>query len=171
MKGKTAKNLALISDLMIKHQLTLAVAESCTAGMIQNFISNSREAMSFFQGGITVYNSGQKAKQLNVNPILAEQCNSVSKKIAEKLASEVAIKFNAELGISITGFTQPIPEKGIHHCFAYISLAYPSKVLLSKRITAADDADMYENQILYSETVLDELVKILKDYGTDESEG
>ena len=101
MNAKSFKNLALVSELFIKNKLSVAVAESCTAGMIQNLISNAPEAMSFFQGGITVYNAGQKAKHLHINPIAAEKCNSVSKEIAEKLGySTSQFISNWERGIS-----------------------------------------------------------------------
>ena len=75
-----------ISEHLIKQGKTLAVAESCTSGLIQNILSQAKQATLFYQGGMTLYNLGQKAKHLNVNPITSETCNSASKEVAEKIA-------------------------------------------------------------------------------------
>ncbi|SNV36626.1 competence damage-inducible protein A [Chryseobacterium taklimakanense] len=134
------------------------MAESCTAGLLQNVLSQAEESMSFFQGGMTVYNIGQKAKQLNVNPIFAVQNNAVSKDIAEKMALEIAQKFNAELGVAITGYAQPVPEENICSCFAYIAFSKNSKVILSKRILGDPQKSLSANQSVYVEKIIKELL-------------
>ncbi|TXF74924.1 CinA family protein [Chryseobacterium sp.] len=159
------KNLAQLSKMLTTKNLTLAVAESCTSGLIQNNFSQTKEAMAFFQGGMTVYNAGQKTKHLGINPIAAENCNSVSKEICEKMAVEVAAKFNAEIGISITGYAQPFPEKKVDDCFAFIAVSKNSEIILSKRIKGAKDKDIGENQQIYAEKVVKELLIFLKKDG------
>jgi len=84
MEKELSLVLKEISQLLQKQKVSVAVAESCTAGLIQHHLSHAEEAMNFFQGGITVYNIGQKAKHLNINPIAAEACNAVAPEIAEK---------------------------------------------------------------------------------------
>lgn len=134
------------------------MAESCTAGLLQNVLSQVEGSMSFFQGGMTVYNIGQKAKQLNVNPIFAVQNNAVSKDIAEKMALEIVQKFNAELGVAITGYAQPVPEENICSCFAYIAFSKNSKVILSKRILGDPQKSLSANQSVYVEKIIKELL-------------
>lgn len=162
MNFQNNKNLAQVSELMIDQKLTIATAESCTAGLLQYVFSQADNAMTLFQGGMTVYNSGQKAKQLNVNPVFAEECNSVSKEIAEKMALEIALKFNSEMGVSITGYAQPIPEDDVTNCYAYIAISKVGKVALSKKIFGDAKKSLAENQEIYAEKILKELVKILK---------
>lgn len=156
------KNLAQVSTLMIKQQLTLSVAESCTSGLLQMVFSQAENSMSFYQGGLTAYNAGQKAKQLNVNPIFAEDCNSVSKDIAEKMALEVASRFNSEMGISVTGYAEPVPQDGIENSYAYIAITKFNKVLVSKRIMGNASAKLAGNQKIFAEKILDTLVQVLK---------
>ncbi len=156
------KNLAQLADHMLKNKLTLAVAESCTAGLIQNVISQADNAMGFFQGGITAYNSAQKAIHLQVNPIAAEACNAVSKEIAEQMALAVASGFNAELGAAITGYARTVPEEGIDSCFAYIAIAAHGKVVLSKKITGKSGEDLAENQKIYTKKMLDHLYSVVR---------
>ena len=162
MEKIITEHLKKISALMIKKKLTIAIAESCTSGFIQYSLSHAEEAMSFYQGGITVYNLGQKSKQLNINPITAEKCNSVSEDIAKKMALQVAANFNAECGISITGFGEPIPEKGIASCFAYIAVAIHSEIVCSKKINGNSKENLKINQRLYTEKVLSEFLIALE---------
>lgn len=115
--------------------------------------------MSFFQGGITVYNAGQKAMHLDVNPIMAEACDSVSKEIAEQMSLSAAGKFNAEAGIAITGYAQPVPEKGITNCYAYIAVSKKGKIIVSKRIKGEAEKTLSENQKLYTQKIMGELLK------------
>ncbi len=162
METETNKNLAQVSELLIKKNLTVAFAESCTAGLLQNIFSLAADAMMIFQGGMTLYNTGQKAKHLNINPVFAEQCNAVSKDIAEKMSFEIAEKFNAEVGIAITGYAQPVPEEGIKRCFAYIAVCIKGKNALSKKIYGEENAGLASNQKLYADKILTELYNLLR---------
>jgi len=62
------KPLEHIKDYMLQHFETLAVAESVTSGHLQAAFSSADQATNFFQGGITAYNVGQKARQLCYKP-------------------------------------------------------------------------------------------------------
>lgn len=151
-----------ISRLLQGRKQTIAIAESCTAGLIQNALSQATDATSFFQGGMTLYNLGQKAKHLHVNPVFAEACNSVGKEISDKMAMEVALAFNAELGLAITGYAQPVSVLSIDDCYAYIAVSEYSKIILSKRIKGDPSKSLSENQFIFMEKTMDELLKILK---------
>lgn len=161
MKTETNKNLAQVAGLLIKNKFTVAVAESCTSGLLQNLFSLADEAMTFYQGGMTVYNAGQKAKQLNINPIFAEQCNSVSKEIAEQMSLEIARQFNAEIGIAITGYAQSVPTDHIENCYAYIAFSKNAEVILSTRIMGDAALSLAENQEIYAEKILKKLIEPL----------
>lgn len=67
-----------IKDIMVGKEETIAVAESVTAGHLQAAFSVGIEASKFFQGGITAYNLGQKARHLNVDPVLSNKVNCVA---------------------------------------------------------------------------------------------
>ncbi len=157
-------NLVLeeISELLQKQKRSVAVAESCTAGRIQHHLSHAEKAMNFFQGGLTVYNVGQKAKHLHVNPIAAEACNAVAPEIAEKMAIEVARLFNAELGLSITGFAQPVPEENVEDCFAWIAISKNGEVICCEKITGEKEKDLCDNQDIFAEKALTHLLKSIQ---------
>lgn len=156
------KKIDKLSKQLVSEDKTIAVAESCTSGLIQNILSQAKQATLFYQGGMTLYNLGQKAKHLNVNPITSESCNSVSKEVAEKMAVEVALAFNSELGVAITGYAQPLPKLKVDSCFAYIAMAEGSKLLFSKKITGESSKTLLENQFIFMEKVINEIMKVLK---------
>ncbi len=151
-----------ISRLLQKREQTIAVAESCTAGLIQNAFSQANNATSFFQGGITAYNLGQKTKHLRVNPVFAESCNSVGQEVSNRMAMEVALAFNAEMGLAITGYAKPVPSLSIEDCYAYISIVEYPNILLEKRIKGDPTRSLFENQRLFTEKMMDNLLQILK---------
>ncbi|MDO5524045.1 MAG: CinA family protein [Bacteroidia bacterium] len=156
------KTINEISRLLQAGKQTVAVAESCTAGLIANALSQADDATLILQGGITAYNLGQKAKHLNVNPVVAENCNSVSKEVAEKMALEIASAFNAEIGVGITGYALPVPDAGIKSCYAFIAVAENSKIILSGKIMGDTAKDLFGNQRIFTDKTLNELLKVLK---------
>lgn len=123
-----------ISDRLIRLGETLAIGESVTAGRITATMSLSANATSFLQGGIIVYNLGQKTKQLNVDPIYAERVNCVSPGIATAMALEVAKMFCSQWGVGITGYAAPVPALKIRTCFAYYSIVRNNEILVSEKI-------------------------------------
>jgi nicotinamide-nucleotide amidase len=127
----TQRSLKIISSYLIEQKETIAIAESVTAGLLTSTLSRSVNATSFLQGGIIVYNLGQKTKHLNVNPIHAEETNCVSPDIANQMAFEVANSFCSQWGIGITGYAAPVPALKVKSCFAYYSIVSKSEVFLS----------------------------------------
>ncbi|HEY0273054.1 MAG TPA: nicotinamide-nucleotide amidohydrolase family protein, partial [Chitinophaga sp.] len=118
------------------NKLTVAVAESVTGGYLQYLLSAEENASQFFQGGITAFNIGQKAKHLLVEPVHAQQCNCVSQQVADQMALNVCTLFNCGLGIAVTGYAAPVPELGITEMFAYYAVALRGNIVLRHRITA-----------------------------------
>lgn len=161
MNVSQLKDLNRLSKIFRKKELTVAVAESCTSGLIQNTLSLTDNAMDFFHGGIVVYSIAQKTKHLNINPIIALKCNAVSKDICEKMALEVASNFTAEVGLAITGYAVPVPEENINTCFAYIAVSLNGVILKSSKITGNSGKNQYENQIIYTSKALKLLAEVI----------
>lgn len=102
----------LKSLMLTAPRLTLAVAESVTAGNVQARIAAISGASKFFLGGITAYNIDQKVKLLGVDRAAAEKVNCVSADVAEQMACGVCDLFNADLGVATTGYAEPSPSDG-----------------------------------------------------------
>jgi nicotinamide-nucleotide amidase len=130
----TQRSLEIISAHLTEGKESIAIAESVTAGLLTNAFSRSLNATRFLQGGIIVYNLGQKTKHLHVNPIHAEETNSVSPEIAIQMAAEVSRYFCCQWGIGITGYAAPVPALKIKTCFAYFAIVRNGTVFSSGRI-------------------------------------
>jgi PncC family amidohydrolase len=155
------KSIAGIKNYLIKKGQTLSVAESVTSGHIQAALSLAENASSFFQGGITVYNLGQKARHLNVNPIHALECNSVSASVAEQMAFNALSLFSSDWSLAITGYAAPVPELKIEKLFAFYAIAFRNKVVATKRIQSRDEG-IQQVQLNFTKAVLTGLNSYLR---------
>src|SRR5688572_23353288 len=125
-----------LRDLLLERKQTVAVAESVTAGHLQVAFSMAERASEFFQGGITTYNLGQKARHLHVDPIHALSCDSVSEIVAAQMANHVTRLFMSDWGIAITGYASQVPEENIYDLFACYSFYARDSKILCKTIHA-----------------------------------
>ena len=148
-------------QILVKKKFTIAIAESVTSGNLQAVFSLAKNAISFYQGGITAYNIGQKCKHLSVEPTHAIDCNCVSGKVSNEMAIAVAQMFCSDIGLSSTGYASPVPEQNIGKLFAHISISKKGKIILSKKIIAPNKPP-YEVQIFYSKKLIELLISVLK---------
>jgi PncC family amidohydrolase len=132
------EHLDYICDHCLAQGLTIAVAESVTAGYLQIHFSRATGATQFFQGGITAYNTGQKTKHLQVEPIHAQAANAVSPQVATEMALGVCTLFNCNVGIAVTGYAAPVPELQITELFAFYAIVCKGKVIASRKITPSE---------------------------------
>ena len=160
MEKKYLKLLDKAGHILSARKNTIAVAESVTSGNVQAAFSLARDAIAFFQGGITAYNIGQKCRHLSVEPTHAIECNCVSKIVSGQMALEVCRLFSATYGIGITGYASPVPEENIRKLFAYVSIAKNNRILLSKKISA-QDAEPHKVQLFYTGHVIQMLASVL----------
>ncbi len=131
------EQLDYISEHCMANGLTIAVAESVTAGYLQVYFSRATGATRFFQGGITAYNIGQKVKHLQVERIHAQSHNAVSPQVAVQMALGACNLFNSNVGIAVTGYAAPVPEVGILEIFAYYAITCKGEVMAVRKITPA----------------------------------
>ncbi|MGN6646005.1 MAG: CinA family protein [Cytophaga sp.] len=153
------KLIATIKATLVEHEETIAVAESVTSGLLQSAFASAENASLFFQGGITTYNLGQKARHLNVEPIHALTNNCVSEKIAEQMALNVSVMFHSDWGIAVTGYASPVPESG-NKLFAYYSIVFKNEILKTARLEP-EKMEPEEVQRFYIEEILKQFHKII----------
>lgn len=150
-----------IKGILTTNQQTIAVAESVTAGHLQVALASAEYASKFFQGGITAYNLGQKAKHLNIEPIHAESCNCVSEKVAVQMALQVTKSFSSDWGVAITGYAAPIPECNIDELYAFYAISFHDTLLTAGKISAKKD-DPTQVQIFYVNKILNDFYLLAK---------
>ncbi|HEU4905913.1 MAG TPA: competence/damage-inducible protein A [Solirubrobacterales bacterium] len=86
---------------------TLALAESCSAGLLAARITNLPGASVYFAGGVIAYSNEAKAELLGVDPALIEAHGAVSPEVAEAMSRGALERFGADVAISITGIAGP----------------------------------------------------------------
>jgi nicotinamide-nucleotide amidase len=88
-------------------QATLAVAESCTGGMIAERVTRVPGSSRSFLGGAVVYSNELKTAFAGVPPNLIVECGAVSREVAEALAYGIRRYTGATLGLGVTGIAGP----------------------------------------------------------------
>jgi nicotinamide-nucleotide amidase len=88
-------------------QATLAVAESCTGGMVSERITSVPGSSRSFLGGVVVYSNELKTVFANVPPELIAQYGAVSSEVAKALANGIRLRAGATFGVGVTGIAGP----------------------------------------------------------------
>lgn len=114
----------VVSKLMIASGKTLAVAESCTGGLVAHRITEVAGSSRYFERGVVVYSNRAKTELLKIPATLIEQNGAVSEPVAKAMAEGILNLAQTEFGIGITGIAGPdggTPEKPIGT--VYVALA------------------------------------------------
>jgi nicotinamide-nucleotide amidase len=86
---------------------TLAVAESCTGGLLAQRITDVPGSSKYFIGGVIAYANEVKTKELGVEPMLLLEHGAVSAPVAEAMAEGIRARTETDFGLSITGIAGP----------------------------------------------------------------
>ncbi len=86
---------------------TVAVAESCTGGLLSARLTDRAGSSDYFAGGIVAYSNEAKAEIVGVDRASIEEFGAVSTEVAEALASGAADRFEADIGMGVTGIAGP----------------------------------------------------------------
>lgn len=113
-----------LAQLFQNSGLTLALAESCTAGLLAARIADQPGCSVWFRGGVVAYHNDLKQQLLGVLPDLLIQHGAVSEPVASAMAVGVREVCGADLGLAVTGIAGPdggTPEKPVGT--VYLALA------------------------------------------------
>ena len=97
----------IVGYYLLMRRYTLAVAESCTGGMISQRITSAPGSSAYFLCGITCYSNQSKVDLAGVPPLLIEMNGAVSPEIAKGLAEGIRERTGATVGIGVTGIAGP----------------------------------------------------------------
>ena len=97
---------ALAAEL-VRRGLFLAVAESCTGGLLAKRITDRPGSSAYFRGGVIAYADGIKSEILGVDESVLEAEGAVSEAAAVGMAQGVAERLGADVGIGVTGIAGP----------------------------------------------------------------
>ena len=86
---------------------TIAVAESCTGGLMASRLTDRPGSSAYFAGGVVAYSDEAKVGLVGVDPVLIEAFGAVSTEVARALAAGARSRFGATIGVGITGVAGP----------------------------------------------------------------
>ena len=158
---------ALPALLLARPALTLAVAESLTAGHVQARVAAVSGASGYFLGGLTAYNLEQKVKRLGVNRAHARRVDCVSQRVAVEMAAGAVELFGADLAVATTGYAEPSPAAGVTVPLAWWALCHRQKggkLAVISGLVEVPHATRTQVQARVAETVLRELVAYLREW-------
>lgn len=116
-----------VAKLLCEHQVTLSTAESCTGGLVSEWLTQIPGVSQCFPGGVVAYSNQAKMDLLDVPGKILDAHGAVSVECAEAMALGCQQRFHSDLAVSVTGIAGPTggtPEKPVG--LVYVSLASPT---------------------------------------------
>ncbi|WP_434992685.1 CinA family protein [Arthrobacter sp. Ld5] len=101
-----------VVDLAARRGLTVATAESLTAGMVAATLADVPGASAVLLGGIIAYQGDVKQKLLRVDAELLSSAGAVDPRVAAAMAEGARNAFSADIGVATTGVAGPSPHEG-----------------------------------------------------------
>lgn len=128
----------VVAGLLIQQNKTIAVAESCTGGMLMNRLTNIPGSSQFFLEGRVTY-SNQSKIRLGVSEDLLERFGAVSEECAACMANAIRQYAESDIGIATTGIAGPTGETPLKPLgLVYIGYSDKNKTQVQKAIFQDD---------------------------------
>jgi nicotinamide-nucleotide amidase len=97
----------VVGKELARQKKTIALAESCTGGIVAKMLTDIPGASEYFKYGWITYSNSAKINELDVSPDLVEKYGAVSEQVAEAMAKGARKKAEADFAIGITGIAGP----------------------------------------------------------------
>lgn len=150
----------VVGNLLLKKNITISTAESCTGGLISEMLTNISGISKVFIGGAVTYSNESKVEFLGVKEQTLQKYGAVSHETASEMAQGIRNRLKTDIGVSITGIAGPdggTLDKPVG--LVYIGIAYENGTitkelrLLGNRkkirtITALHVFDMIRRHVL-----------------------
>ncbi len=98
---------AVVGEMLAERGLSIAVAESCTGGLLSDRLTNVPGSSRYFLQGFVVYSNASKVANLELPESLLKEHGAVSMQTAEAMAEGVRKRAKTDIGISTTGIAGP----------------------------------------------------------------
>jgi len=155
----------VVVETLLENKMTVAVAESCTGGLIASRLTDVAGSSGCFLQGMVTYSNEAKVAQLGVDPATIEQHGAVSEPVAEQMARGCLERSGADIAVSTTGIAGPgggSSEKPVGTvCIAVASRSTEGEVAI-KASTFTMHGDRQQNKTRFSEAALRGLLVRLK---------
>ena len=149
-----------VLNYLIENEITVATAESCTAGMIAARIGDMSGVSGVFSEGFVTYSNEAKEKNLGVSHEILENFGAVSEETARAMAEGVCRVTGARLGLSATGIAGPTGGTDTKPVgLVYMGVCLDGKTTVVKKIFTGSRKEVRTQTV---ETVFAEVKKRLQ---------
>lgn len=139
-----------LRERLCKMGLTLAVAESCTGGLVADRVTDVPGCSDYFLAGIVSYSNDSKMRLLGVSKSSLIAHGAVSEEVAREMAEGVRERVGATVGLSTTGIAGPgggTIEKPVG--LVYMAFADPRQTVVRRRVFKGDRREIKEAAATY----------------------
>ncbi len=118
----------IVAELLKENKMSIAVAESCTAGLLQARLCDIAGCAGILKGGAVCSRKQAMEDLLGIDLLDIEEKGTVSKWTTVEMAKKIRTLLNADIGLAVNGVVDHVPCKNKPIGTAYIALATPEKV-------------------------------------------
>jgi nicotinamide-nucleotide amidase len=149
----------LVADLLLKKQLRLVTAESCTGGLIAAACTDLAGSSAWFERGFVTYSNAAKTELLGVSERVLRRAGAVCGPVAQAMAEGALAHSHAQVAVAVTGVAGPSggsPAKPVGT--VWFGFALPGQVLTEKCHFDGDRATVRQATVRHA---LERLVELL----------
>jgi PncC family amidohydrolase len=107
MNAEVMEMVRCVHELFSEKRLTLALAESCTGGLISHYMTFLPGSSAFFQAGLVTYSNASKINILGLSPSTIEQYGVISGEVAREMAERARSLLKTDYAVATTGNLGP----------------------------------------------------------------
>lgn len=141
----------MVVEMLLKKQLTITTAESCTGGLIGAALVNVPGVSSVFKEGYITYANESKQKLLGVSEDTLAKYGAVSEQTAREMAEGAAKVAGADVSVAVTGIAGPdggTDEKPVG--LVYMACSYNGETVVERHVFDGDRLKVRSTTVLYA---------------------
>ena len=149
MKKELFRLTSIVGQQLKERGWRIAVAESCTGGLLGYILTAVPGSSEYFYGGVISYSNQAKMDLLGVNPGTLAKWGAVSELTAQEMAEGIRKQCHVQLGVAITGIAGP--GGGSQHKpvgLVYLALASEGSTSVFKRQFSGNRSQVRQNSVL-----------------------
>lgn len=149
-----------LHDLCVEKKVSIATAESCTAGFLAAKITSIAGASSFFKGGIIAYQNDVKINLLGVSKSLIKEKTEVCAEVVQQMAQGVRNKFSADFSVATSGYAGPTGGSELNPIgTVFIAISSKEKTISKRFVFVGDRESVVSQSVISGAEFLMEVLK------------
>ena len=149
-----------LHDLCVEKKVSIATAESCTAGLLAAKITSIPGSSSFFKGGIIAYQNDIKINHLGVSKSLIKEKTEVCAEVVQQMAQGVRNKFSADFSVATSGYAGPTGGSELNPIgTVFIAISSQEKTISKRFVFVGDRESIVSQSVISGAEFLMEVLK------------